>query len=104
MIIKAFKMRLEYGMREEYERQHAAIWPDVERIIHEYGGRDCSLFLDERSGTVFGCIKVEDEERWAQIVKNEIFQKWLDNISGTVKMDRENIPAVTTLRMVTHIE
>lgn len=32
-MIKAFKMRLEYGMGPEYERRHAEIWPEVEQMI-----------------------------------------------------------------------
>ena len=33
MMIKAFKMRLEYGMGPEYERRHAEVWPEVEQKI-----------------------------------------------------------------------
>ena len=35
---KAFKMRLEYGMGPEFEQRHAEVWPEVEKLIHEYGG------------------------------------------------------------------
>ena len=38
-MIRAFKMRLEYGMGPEFEKRHAEVWPEVERMIHEYGGR-----------------------------------------------------------------
>ena len=34
-MIKAFKMRLEYGMGPEFEKAHAEIWPEVERKIHD---------------------------------------------------------------------
>ena len=47
-MIKAFKMRLEYGMGPEFEKRHAEVWPEVEKMIHEYGGSNCSVFLDER--------------------------------------------------------
>ena len=55
-MIRAFKMRLEYGMGPEFEKRHAEVWPEVERSIHEYGGSDCSVFLDERQGVLFGVI------------------------------------------------
>lgn len=32
-MIKAFKMRLEYGMGPEYERRRAETWPEVEQMI-----------------------------------------------------------------------
>ena len=38
-------MRLEYGMGPEFEKRHAEVWPEVEKMIHEYGGSNCSVFL-----------------------------------------------------------
>lgn len=104
MIIKAFKMRLEYGMGPEFEQRHAEVWPDVERMMHEYGGSDCSIFLDERTGILFGTIKVEDEERWNKIRDDVLCHKWFDYISATVKTNRENRPETTALRMVCHVD
>ena len=28
-MIRAFKMRLEYGMGPEFEKRHAEVWPEV---------------------------------------------------------------------------
>ena len=103
-MVKAFKMRLEYGMGPEYERRHAEIWPEVEQMIHEYGGSDCSVFLDERSGTLFGCMKIEDEEKWQKIREDVLCRKWLDHISSTIKVNRENYPEATPLRLVFHVD
>ena len=103
-MIKAFKMRLEYGMGPEFEKWHAEVWPEVEKMIHEYGGSDCSVFLDERQGVLFGVITVEDEDRWAKIRDNVLLKKWFEHIAPTMKMTRENRPDAVPLRMVFHLD
>ena len=103
-MVKAFKMRLEYGMGPEFERRHAEVWPEVEQVIHEYGGSNWSLFLDERQGVLFGVITVEDEARWATIRDNVLLKKWFEHIAPTMKMTRENRPDAVPLRMVFHID
>ena len=103
-MIKAFKMRLEYGMGPEFEQRHAEVWPEVEKLIHEYGGSNCSVFLDERQGALFGVIEVEEEERWTKIREDVLMRRWLDHIAPTVKMTRENRPDAVPLRMVFHLD
>ena len=36
MVRKSFKMKLHPGMAEEYERRHAALWPEMRDMIREY--------------------------------------------------------------------
>ena len=31
-MVRAFKMRLEYGMGPEFEKRHAEVWPVVEKM------------------------------------------------------------------------
>lgn len=103
-MIKAFKMRLEYGMGPEFEKRHAEVWPEVEKLIHEYGGSDCSVFLDERQGFLFSVITVEDEDRWVAIRDNVLLKKWFEYIAPTLKMTREIRPEAIPLRMVFHLD
>ena len=91
-------------MGPEFEKAHAEIWPEVERKIHDYGGSDCSVFLDERTGVIFGCLKVEDEERWTAIRDDVLLSKWFEHISSTVKVNHENRPEAVPLRLVFHLD
>ena len=43
----AFKMYLKKGCEEEYERRHAAIWPELVEMIKEQGVSDYSIFWDK---------------------------------------------------------
>ena len=46
---KSFKMKLYPGMAEEYERRHNLLWPEMKDMIHEHGGHNYSIFLDEET-------------------------------------------------------
>lgn len=48
MIRKAFKMYLKAGCADEYEKRHNELWPEMKAMIHEYGGHNYSIFLDEK--------------------------------------------------------
>ena len=64
MIRKGFKMKLHAGCADEYARRHAALWPEMKEMIHAYGGRNYSIFLDEETNVLYGYIELEDEARW----------------------------------------
>ena len=53
MIHKSFKMHLYEGMAEEYERRHNLLWPEMKDMIHEYGGHNYSIFLDNETNVLF---------------------------------------------------
>ena len=43
----AFKMYLKKGCEKEYEKRHAAIWPELVKMIKEQGVSDYSIFWDK---------------------------------------------------------
>ena len=52
----AFKMRLNPGMRAEYERRHDEIWPELVDLLKQAGVSDYSIHLDEETNTLFGVL------------------------------------------------
>ena len=103
-MVKAFKMRLEYGMGPEYEKIHSEVLPEIENAMHQYGGSDCSIFLDERTGVLFCTIKIEDEKLWQGIGDDKFCRQWIERIAPTVRTNRENRPEATPLKLVFHID
>ncbi len=57
---RAFKMKLHPGMADEYEKRHNELWPEMIAMIHEYGGSNYSIFLDEETNVLFGVIDLHD--------------------------------------------
>ena len=65
-MIKGFKMKLHEGMEAEYEKRHNALWQEMKDMIHEYGGKNYTIFLDKETNVLFGYLEIESEELWAK--------------------------------------
>lgn len=103
-MIKGFKMKLFEGQEKEYERRHNALWPEMKEMIHEYGGRNYSIFLDQETLTLFGYIEVEDEEKWSQSAETAICRKWWDYMKDIMETNEDNSPVSIDLSLVFHLE
>ncbi len=97
MIKKAFKMKLYEGMADEYERRHAAIWPEMVDMIHEYGGSRYSIFLDRETNILFGYIELESEALWSKSAETAICRKWWDYMADIMETNPDNSPVSVDL-------
>ena len=57
-MIKGFKMKLFEGMEMEYEKRHNELWPEMQDMIHEHGGKNYTIFLDRETLTLFVYIDI----------------------------------------------
>ncbi len=104
MIRKGFKMKLYDGMKEEYARRHNALWQEMKDMIHEYGGSNYSIYLDEETNTLFGYIELEDEELWAKSADTAICRKWWDFMADIMETNPDNSPVSIDLTDVFHLD
>lgn len=104
MIKKSFKMKLYPGMEAEYERRHNELWPEMQDMIHEYGGSNYSIFLDKETLVLYGYIEIEDEEKWAKSADTEICRKWWDFMADSMETNADNSPVSVDLQLVFHLE
>ena len=104
MIIKGFKMKLYPGMEEEYEKRHNQLWPEMKDMIHQYGGRNYTIFLDKETLTLFGTIEIESEELWAKEADTAINRKWWDFMADIMETNPDNSPVCTDLHEVFHLD
>lgn len=103
-MIKAFTMKLYEGQEQEYERRHHLLWPEMKDMIHEYGGKNYSIFLDKETLILFGYIEIEDEKRWSESADTEVNRKWWDFMADIMKTNPDNSPACVDLRPVFHLD
>ena len=103
-MIKGFKMKLYPGMEEEYERRHNSLWPEMRDMIHEYGGKNYSIFLDRETLTLFGYIEIEDEARWAASADTDICRKWWHFMSDIMETNPDESPVSIDLSPVFHLD
>ena len=103
-MITGFKMKLYPGQEEEYERRHQALWPEMRDLIHRYGGKNYSIFLDRETLTLFGTLEIEDEALWAQEADEAVNRKWWDYMADIMETNPDNSPVTTPLHMVFHLD
>lgn len=104
MVRKAFTMKLYEGMAAEYEKRHNALWPEMKDIIHEYGGKNYSIYLDTKTNILYGYIEVEDEEKWAKSADTAINRKWWDYMADIMDTNPDNSPVCIDLKPVFHLD
>ena len=103
-MIKGFKMKLFPGMEEEYKARHDALWPEMKEMIHEYGGRNYSIFLDPETNVLFGCIEIESEELWARSADTEICRRWWHYMADIMQTNPDESPTSVDLLPVFHLD
>lgn len=103
-MIKGFKMRVYHNCHEEYERRHNLLWPEMKEMIHNYGGRNYTIFLDKDTYTLFGYLEVEDEELWAKSADDPVCRKWWDYMADVMDTNEDNSPVSIDLKEVFHLD
>lgn len=53
-----FKMLLKPGFEQEYEERHAAIWPELKKLLQESGVNDYSIYWDKETNILFATQKI----------------------------------------------
>ena len=104
MVRKGFKMFLYPGMAEEYEKRHNALWDEMKDMIHEYGGRNYSIYLDKETDVLYGYLEVESEEQWAKSADTPINRKWWDYMADIMETNEDNSPVCIDLTPVFHLD
>ena len=54
-------MFLKPGCEDEYKRRHAAIWPELKKLLSDSGVRNYSIFWDKDTNILFAYQEVEGE-------------------------------------------
>jgi len=104
MIRKAFRMSVNAGAAEEYERRHKPIWKELEDTLLAQGVVTYSIYLDTGTNILFGYVEIEDEARWAAIARTDVCQRWWRHMSDIMPANPDSSPVSRDLREVFHIE
>lgn len=101
---KSFKMKLIEGQDKEYEKRHNELWPEMKEMIHEYGGKNYSIFLDKETNILYGYIEVESNEHWTESANTEICKKWWAYMADIMETNPDNSPVSMDLKEVFHLD
>ena len=100
----AFKMFLKKGMEAEYVKRHAAIWPELKKIISEQGVFDYSIFLDRETNILFAVQKVKDGVGSQTRDESGVIQRWWDYMADIMGVNPDNSPKQAELVEVFYFE
>ena len=100
----AFKMMLKSGMEEEYVKRHAAIWPELKKIIADQGVYDYSIFLDRETNVLFAVQKVNNGAGSQERDESGIIQRWWDYMADIMEVNPDNSPQTAELIEVFYME
>ena len=97
-------MKLYEGCAAEYERRHNELWPEMEAMIHECGGSNYSIFLDEATNVLYGYLEIEDEAKWAKSADTDICKQWWDFMADIMETNEDNSPVAIDLKPVFYLK
>jgi L-rhamnose mutarotase len=89
---EAFKMYLKPGMKEEYKRRHAAIWPEVKAILQKSGVYDYAIYLDEETGTLFAFQHTKGEVGSQDVGSEEAIKRWWHYMKDIMETNPDESP------------
>ena len=97
-------MKLYPGMEAEYEKRHNELWPEMRDMIHEYGGKNYTIFLDRETLVLYGYIEVEDPAKWDESADTAVNRKWWDFMADIMESNPDNSPVSVDLQEVFHLD
>lgn len=100
----AFTMKLKPGYQAEYKKRHDEIWPDLSAELSKAGVSDYSIFLDEKTLTLFAVQKLADGHSADALPDSPIVKKWWAYMADIMETNPDNSPVCQPLREVFHME
>lgn len=99
----AFRMKLKPGFTEEYQRRHAAIWPELKQLLTGAGIYEYSIFLDEQTDTLFAFQKVSAAGGSQELGTHPVVQRWWKYMADIMDTNDDHSPVSVPLREVFYL-
>ena len=96
-------MTLRPGCRDEYERRHNPIWPELREVLKRHGVANYSIFLERGSERLFAYAEVESEELWQQIAESDACRRWWAHMKELMLTNPDDSPVAVGLKEVFHL-
>lgn len=103
-IRQASVMKVFENCHEEYKKRHDELWPEMQDMLLNHGVVTYSIFLDERTSSLFAYLEIEDEALWAKAADTAICRKWWDYMRDIMETNEDASPVSIPLKDVFHIQ
>ena len=99
----AFKMQLFAGKKEEYQKRHDEIWPELVGLLKQTGISEYSIFLDSETNSLFGILKAEDSSALDSLPAKPVMQRWWAYMQDIMESNPDNSPVSIPLEEVFYL-
>ncbi|MFW5827856.1 MAG: L-rhamnose mutarotase [Alkalispirochaeta sp.] len=93
----AFAMQLKPGVRDEYQKRHDEIWPELVSALEAAGIRDYGIYLDPRTDALYASQKLTEHNTSAQLPELEVMRRWWDYMADLMETNPDGSPVVYPL-------
>jgi len=100
----AFRMVLNPGMREEYERRHQQIWPELVDALQQAGVRDYPIFFDADSHHLFAVLTRTRDHQMDHLPELDVIRKWWDHMADIMQTAPDHTPLQQALEPVFRLQ
>ena len=100
----AFRMRLNPGMKAEYQKRHDEIWPELVDLLRRAGVSDYSIWLDDETNLLFGVLTRTNDHGMDRLPLDPIMKRWWAHMADIMQVRPDNSPVDATLTRVFHME
>ena len=98
-------MFLKPGCEKEYERRHAAIWPELKQMIKDQGVGNYSIYLDRDTNILFAYQECQGEGSSQDTTDvDPITQRWWDMMADIMEVNPDNSPVTIPLPELFHMD
>ena len=100
----AFVMHLKPGFAEEYRKRHDAIWPELKAELRKAGVSDYSIYLDEKSNSLFAFQYLADDATDGELAQKDIVKKWWHMMKDVMDTNPDESPVCDPLKEMFHMD
>ncbi len=97
-------MKLRPGMAAEYEKRHAALWPELIDAIKKGGASNYTIFHDPETDLLFEYIEIEDAAVWAARSGDAVTRRWWDYMADIMETNPDRSPLSRPLTPLFHLD
>ena len=100
----AFRMFLNPGQAEEYQRRHDAIWPELSQLLKDAGISDYSIYLDEPRHVLFAVLRRTPGHTMDTLPNHPVMQRWWAYMADIMRSNADGSPVVEPLPCMFHLD
>lgn len=99
----AFRMQLFPGQETEYRKRHDELWPDLKALLKETGINEYSIFLDEKTGALFGVLHMAEPAALDDLPNHPVMKRWWAYMSDIMETNADKSPVSIPLKEVFYL-